>query len=230
MQRFGYTEILPDAAAVSVNPLPASLHHTKRLEASSPKLKDIMQSQSWPSLSPLNAAVLVPEQKLLTESSASGSDAVRKMSHSWRTAFMAPGVIVRQKGSSVTYLCLGLWPSNSAAGMIPLERVELESQKMYFWKLPQKIECHFKCVFSFADWSVMDTIRASPLHVALIQKSKTKSYSDFKVPQLPGLFLEKSKSVTPLLKYVAKEGFYLASVAMLKRLLKETCRAIFMTN
>ena len=223
---------MPDAAAVSVNPLPASLHHTKRLEASSPKLKDIMQGQSWPSLSPLNAAALVPEQKLLIEASKSGSDAVRKLSHSWRTAFLASGLVVKQKGTSVTYMCLGLWPSNSAAGMIPLERVELESQKIYFWKLPDKIECQFKCVYSFSDWSVLDTVRASPLHVALVsvQKSKTKSYADFKVPQLPGLFLEKSKSVTPLLKYVAKEGFYLASVGMLKRLLKETCRARVQPN
>ena len=152
MQRFGYSEITPDAAAVSVNPLRASLHHTKRLEASSPKLKEIMQNQTWLSLSPLNAAALAPEQKLLIKSSASGPDAVKKLSHSWRTAFMAPGLVVKPKGSTVTYLCLGLWPSNSAAGMIPLERVELGSQKIYFWKLSQKFECHFKCVFSFADW------------------------------------------------------------------------------
>ena len=117
-----------------------------------PELEEIMQNQTPPSLSPLNAAALAPEQKLLIEASASGPDAVKKLSHSRRTAFMAPGLVVKQKGSTVTYLCLGLWPSNSAAGMILLERVELGSQKICFWKLPQKFKCHFKCVFSFADW------------------------------------------------------------------------------
>ena len=87
-------------------------------------VEETMQNQTWPSLSPLNAAALAPEQKLLIEASASGPDAVKKLSHSWRTAFMAPGLVVKQKASTVTYFCLGLWPSNSAAGMIPLQRME----------------------------------------------------------------------------------------------------------
>lgn len=223
MQRFGYTEISPDAARVSVNPLPGSIHHTKRLEASSPQIKDVMQKQTWPSLSPLYAASLVPEQKLLVEASTKGPESLKKLMQSWRTAFLVSGLVIKQKGDASIYLSLGPWPNNSATAVIPLERVELEGSKLYFYRVPSKIECHFKTVLAFADWSVLDTVVASPLRVALMlgQKLKVKTHSDLRVPDLPGFFWEKSKSMTPLLQYVAKEGFHTVSVSLMKRLLKE---------
>ncbi len=225
LTRFGYTEIVPNAARASINPLPSSLHHTRRLEASSPMIKDIMQSQTWPTLSPIHAAALVPEQKAMVEASASGRESLKKLSHSWRTAFLVSGLVVKQKGNATVYLSLGPWPNNSAAGMIPLERVE--HHKLHFYKMPDNIQCQFKSIYAFQEWSVLDAVLASPLHVALLmaQKSKTKNHADLTVPTLPGFFLEKTKNVTPFLQYVAKEGFHTVSMGILKRLLKESSLA-----
>ena len=182
-----------------------------------------MQSQTWPSLSPLYAASLVPEQKLLVEASAKGPESMKKLMHSWRTGFLVSGLVVKQKGDASIYLSLGPWPNNSDSGMVPLERVELEGQKLYFYKLPDKPSCQFKAIYAFADWSVLDVHLVSPLRVALMlgQKSKIKSHTELRVPTLPGLFWEKSKSMTPLLQYVAREGFHTVSVSLMKRLLKD---------
>ena len=182
-----------------------------------------MHKQTWPSLSPLYAASLVPEQKLLVEASTKGPESLKKLMQSWRTAFLVSGLVIKQKGDASIYLSLGPWPNNSATAVIPLERVELEGSKLYFYRVPSKIECHFKTVLAFADWSVLDTVVASPLRVALMlgQKLKVKTHSDLRVPDLPGFFWEKSKSMTPLLQYVAKEGLHTVSVSLMKRLLKE---------
>ena len=168
-------------------------------------------------------SVTVPEQKLLVEASTKGPESLKKLMHSWRTAFLVSGLVIKQKGDASIYLSLGPWPNNSATAVIPLERVELEGSKLYFYRVPSKIECHFKTVLAFADWSVLDTVVASPLRVALMlgQKLKVKTHSDLRVPDLPGFFWEKSKSMTPLLQYVAKEGFHTVSVSLMKRLLKE---------
>ena len=182
-----------------------------------------MHKQTWPSLSPLYAASLVPEQKLLVEASTKGPESLKKLMQSWRTAFLVSGLVIKQKGDASIYLSLGPWPNNSATAVIPLERVELEGSKLYFYRVPSKIECHFKTVLALADWSVLDTVVASPLRVALMlgQKLKVKTHSDLRVPDLPGFFWEKSKSMTPLLQYVAKEGFHTVSVGLMKRLLEE---------
>ena len=99
-ESFGYSEMDPDPdqpAGLATFELPNSIHNTKRLEASSQKLKDVMGQKTWPGLSPQNSCALAAEQHLLVEACKKGPAGLGQVMSMWRTAFLARGLIVRMK-------------------------------------------------------------------------------------------------------------------------------------
>ena len=222
LSSFGYAEVVPDDADVTIKSVPSSFFHTRKLQPSTESLRSIMNRRSWPSLSPLLAASIPAESALMIQFFKSNQ--LPELVNTWRTRFLQRGLLVKdKKAPNEIFFSLGPWPTCTAALCVMMQKITDANNHVYY-TMPQplrKEHLHWKCVERFADWQVVQTMILSPLHTGILNKVGAKKKCDLQVPELPGIWRERAKTPVPLLKHAASHAYWDISNFYLKMLLQD---------
>ena len=208
---------------VTVDQVPSTFFHTRKLDPSTENLRSIMNRRTWPSLSPVRAGAMAAESALMVRFYK--ENRLRDLVNTWRTRFLQRGLVLKDKNKpDEVVFSLGPWPTCAAALCISLRKATA-ADKSVWYSLPKPLtreHLQWKCVEKFADWEVVQTQLISPLHAGLLMKgSGAKKKNALVVPELPGMWREKTKTRLGLLKFSASMGFWDISNFYIKLLLQD---------